>query len=403
MKAFTEAALPDPYAAYAELRSTDPVHWSADFNAWVLTRFADNRQALHDPALSSRFLVSQATSEPPPGEFASAYAFVDRSLVFSDPPDHTRLRRLVGKAFVPGAVEPLQQLIASRASQLLEADGPDLDLVDDLAEPLPLMVLGDFLGIDMDRETGRRVKVACDDFIIPWGRNPNTLTPDEWSRSQSAGEVLSEFVDGVIGRRPSTGDTDVVARLLEGEADDRLTRTELFANIVLLLIAGHENLTSLLGCGALVIMEDPQARSIVTGGDVPWTLVVDELLRLVSPNQFIQRRAIRDITIGGQLIREGDGVLLVLAAANRDPDHFVDPNAFILGRENRRDLSLGQGIHYCIGAPLGRLEATVALQTLFERYPRVDVARRPLAYVDNHNVRLLQELPVSTGDIRITT
>lgn len=398
MDPFAPEGLGDPDAVFAELRRRDPVHWSDELGAWVLTRHRDVRAALHDPKLSSRVLVAAPGAAEASDDFASTYTFVDRSLVFSDPPDHTRLRRLVGRAFVPGAIEPLGEVIADQTTAMLDAAGDDLDVVRDLAEPLPIAVLGSLLGMRLDADAGRRLKVACDDFLIPWGRSPETLSPAEWSRAQDAGRELSQVVDVALDRRSAGApQDDVVARLVAGEAEDHLTRQELFANIVLFLIAGHENLTSLLGVGALLLMTDSDGRRAVVDAvdhHGRWPLIVDELLRLVTPNQFIRRQAVADTVVCDQVVRAGQGLVLILAAANRDPERFPDPDRFQLGRPARRDLAMGQGLHYCLGAPMARLEASVALRIVFERYPALTLRAEPVRYVDNFNVRLLERLPV---------
>jgi cytochrome P450 len=396
---FGPAMLRDPYATYARLREVDPVHWSPALDSWVLTRFADVSAALHDRRFSST-LPAPAR----PGEGVSAgvadvlsrtYTFVNSSLVFSDPPEHTRLRRLVSRAFAPGVVEQLSDVIAATTGRLLTRDGNQLDVVADLAEPLPMTVLGELLGVRMSDTDRRKIKTACDDFLLPFGRDLATLDDAELARARAAGRELDDFVDTVLDRPPR--EDDVVGRLLAGEAEDRLTRKELYANIVLFLIAGHENLTSLLGNGAAVVLGLGDVRRAVRDDPELWPAVVDELLRLVTPNQFIRRQAREDVVIGDRTIRAGQGVLLVLAAADRDPEQYPDPDRFELNRADRRDLSMGLGRHYCLGAPLARLETRIALRSLFESYPDVRLAETQLDWVLNFNVRLLRALPVVTG------
>jgi cytochrome P450 len=395
---FGPSMLQDPYAAYARLRDVDPVHWSPELDSWVLTRFADVSAALHDMALSSTLpvpdLAEGSRGSGAAEVLARTYTFVSSSLVFSDPPAHTRLRRLVSRAFAPGVVERLSDVIATTTEQLLARDGDRLDVVADLAEPLPMTVLGELLGVRMSDTDRRRIKTACDDFLLPFGRDLATLDDAELARAQAAGRELDNFVDTVLDRPPR--DEDVVGRLLAGEAEDRLTRRELYANIVLFLIAGHENLTSLLGNGTAILLELADVQRAVRDDPGLWPAVVDELLRLVTPNQFIRRRAREDIVIGDRTIRARQSVLLVLAAADRDPAQYPEPDRFQLDRPDRRDLSLGVGRHYCLGGPLARLEARIALRTLFERYPDLRRAETQLEWVPNFNVRLLRALPVIT-------
>lgn len=392
--------LRDPYAAYARLREVDPVHWSPPMDSWVLTRFADVSAALHDPALSSTLPSSGHSRDTDQTNVADVlartYTFVNSSLVFSDPPEHTRLRHLVGRAFAPGVVEKLRDVIAATTVRLLARGGDGLDVIAELAEPLPMAVLGELLGVSLSDSDRNKIKTACDDFLLPFGRDLASLTDAELARARAAGLELDEFVQTVLDR-PARED-DVVGRLLAGEAEDRLTHKELYANIVLFLIAGHENLTSLLGNGTATLLELPDVQRVAIRDDPgSWTGVVDELLRLVTPNQFIRRQAQQDVVIGDRTIRAGQSLLLVLAAANRDPEQYPEPDRFALHRPDRRDLSMGLGRHYCLGAPLARLEARIALRILFERYPGIRLADVQLEWVPNFNVRLLRSLPVITG------
>jgi cytochrome P450 len=305
------------------------------------------------------------------------------------------LRRLVSRAFAPGVVEQLSDVIATTTDRLLTRDGDRLDVVTDLAEPLPMVVLGELLGVRLSDTDRRKIKIACDDFLLPFGRDLATLDDAELARARAAGRELDDFVATVLDRPPR--EDDVVGRLLAGEAEDRLTRRELYANIVLFLVAGHENLTSLLGNGTAILLGLSDVRRAVRDDPELWPAVVDELLRLVTPNQFIRRQAREDVVVGDRTIRAGQSVLLVLAAADRDPEQYPEPNRFELNRPDRRDLSMGLGRHYCLGAPLARLETRIALRTLFERYPDLRPADTQLDWVPNFNVRLLRGLPVITG------
>jgi cytochrome P450 len=384
--------LADPYATYAQLRG--PASWNEQMGLWLLTRYEDVRWALGDPRLSST-LAAPAPAEGSSDLLADMYTFVKSSLVFTDPPDHTRLRRLVIAAFVPSVINELAGPITMITNRLLDEHAESLDLAAHLAQPMPIAVLGQLLGASLSEAEGAQLKRWCDDFLLPFGRDINTLSPDELARIKAAGVGLHEFVDAVLSRHGAGLRTDdVVGRLLAGESEDRLSEEELFANIVLLLIAGHENSTSLIGNGAAMLFELPEVRAELTKDPSRWAAAVEELMRLVSPNQFIRRQALEDITLGEQTIRAGDGVLLILAAANRDPEAFPDPERFEFNRP--QTVALGHGVHYCLGAPLARLEGRIALQTVFERWPSIHQSG-DLAYADNFNVRILRSLPVATS------
>jgi len=392
---FGSDMLADPYATYAQIRG--PASWNEQMGLWLLTRYEDIRWALGEPRLSS-------TMPPPAGHSADGSSdlladmstFVKSSLVFTDPPDHTRLRRLVIAAFVPSVINELAGPISMITNRMLDEHADSLDLAAHLAEPMPIAVLGQLLGVSLLESEGAQLKQWCDDFLLPFGRDVNTVSSDELARVKAAAQGLHGFVDTVLSRRTAGGTDDVVGRLLAGESQDRLSEQELFANIVLLLIAGHENSTSLIGNGAAMLLELPDIRAELAQDSSRWPAAIEELMRLVSPNQFIRRQAREDVILGEQTIRAGDAVMLILAAANRDPEAFPEPDRFVFDRPNRQTVALGHGIHYCLGAPLARLEGRIALQTVFERWPAVRQAG-DLVYANNFNVRLLHSLPVATG------
>ena len=392
---FGSDMLADPYATYAQIRG--PASWNEQMGLWLLTRYEDIRWALGEPRLSS-------TMPPPAGHSADGSSdlladmstFVKSSLVFTDPPDHTRLRRLFIAAFVPSVINELAAPISMITNRMLDEHADSLDLAAHLAEPMPIAVLGQLLGVSLLESEGAQLKQWCDDFLLPFGRDVNTVSSDELARVKAAAQGLHGFVDTVLSRRTADGTDDVVGRLLAGESQDRLSEQELFANIVLLLIAGHENSTSLIGNGAAMLLELPDIRAELAQDSSRWPAAIEELMRLVSPNQFIRRQAREDVILGEQTIRAGDAVMLILAAANRDPEAFPEPDRFVFDRPNRQTVALGHGIHYCLGAPLARLEGRIALQTVFERWPAVRQAG-DLVYANNFNVRLLHSLPVATG------
>jgi len=392
---FGSDMLTDPYAMYARVRG--PVTWNEQMGLWLVTRYDDVRWALGEPKLSSTMPSPAADStDGSSGLLADMYTFVKSSLVFTDPPDHTRLRRLVIAAFVPSVINNLAEPIAAITNRMLDEHADSLDLAAHLAEPMPIAVLGRLLGVSPSEPEGAQLKRWCDDFLLPFGRDVNTLSSAELVRVKAAGEGLHGFVDTVLSRRTASGADDVVGRLLAGESQDRLSEEELFANTVLLLIAGHENSTSLIGNGAAMLLELPDVRAELARDPTRWPAAIEELMRLVTPNQFIRRQASEDIARGDHTIRAGDAVLLILAAANRDPEAFPEPDRFVFDRPNRQTVALGHGIHYCLGAPLARLEGRVALQTVFERWPAVRQVE-DLVYANNFNVRLLHSLPVATS------
>jgi cytochrome P450 len=396
--------LPDPYRVYRQLRETDPVHWHEPLGAWVLTRYDDVDAALRDPRLSSTLgdvIPAPVPGERPRGEpgwqaLRSLYAFVDHSLVFSDPPQHTRLRELVAKAFTPRAIEARRPHVQRLADEFLDAAQARgrLELIHDLAAPLPIAVIVGLLG--MPDQDAAQLKQWCDGFLVPFGRDPATLTPEDRARVDAASAGLTNYVRTLLAEVRARPRDDLLSALVHAvERGDRLSDDELFANVVLFLIAGHENLTSLLGLGTLALLQNPDQLARLRAEPALLPRAVDELARWITPNQFIRRRALEAVTLGGKTIGAGQFLLLVLAAANRDPARFPDPDRLDFGRPPVRDLAFGHGPHVCLGVALARLEAEVVFATLIRRFPGLRLATDRLEYVDNFNVRQLKALPLT--------
>ena len=395
--------LADPYAAYARLRASDPVHWYAPQEAWLLTRYADVDAALRDARLSNTFgtAIEQVAGAPgaqlAPGWQAlrDILTFVSNSLVFSDPPRHTRLRGLVSKAFNPQTIDAMRPRIQELLDDLLEpllARG-EMELVRDVAFPFPLIVLALLLGFPA--QDGDRIKRWCDEFLVPFGRDPETLSSGELEAARGSGQALGRYVRDLVAGTRARPRADLLSALVQAEdAGDRLTEDELFATVVLLLIAGHENLTGLLGCGTLALLQQPDQLQRLRETPALVPNAVEELIRWVSPNQFIRRVALEDLTVGGVPVRKGQALLLVLAAANRDPARYADPDRLDVGRAVGWHLAFGHGFHYCLGVALARLEGDVFLRTLLARCSGLRLAGEPVEFVDNFNVRQVKALPV---------
>jgi cytochrome P450 len=409
---FAPEMLADPYSTYRQLRIEDPVHWHQPIGAWILTSYEDVDYALHEPRFSSKLEVAwmASTQKESTGGILgrdksqqSLYTFVNNSLVFSDPPQHTRLRALVSKAFTPRAIEASKQLITTLLDDFLDAvaGNGSMDIVRDLAYPLPLAVIGSVLGVPLDAPDRDRIKRWCDEFLVPFGRDPATLTADERQRAQSSAVALRAFAHELVQEVRAKPRDDLLSALVEAaEAGERLSEDELFATIVLFLIAGHENLTSLLSNGVLALLKHPEQLNLIKGGRVTWKDAVHELMRYVSPNQFIQRRAIADVVLRDKTIQQEQVLMLVLAAANRDPDRFPEPDHLDVTRPPDWNLALGHGPHYCLGAPLAELEAEIIFNRLFNRFPKLQLASNDWEYENNFNVRLLKSLPVNLNPSR---
>lgn len=392
---FDDTMLDDPYARYALLRESDPVHYVGQVGAWIVTRYDDVERVLKDPSFSS--VITFDTSAPARDPLRHLYAFVHSSLVFSDPPAHTRLRRLVSRAFTPASVARLRSRIEQTVDELLDAVAPlrRMDFVADFAAPFPLRVLASVLGMTLDPDEQRRLKEACDDFLLPFGRDAATLTDEETARAARAGDALSGAVRDALDQAEDHPESLLATLAGASEDGDRLSRDELFATVVLFLIAGHENLTSLLSNGLIALLRHPGQLQLLRDDPTLWPAAVRELLRLVAPNQFIRRTATTDARIGDVDVHQGDAVLLVLASACRDPAVYPDPDRFDISREREWPIALGRGIHYCVGGPLAQIEAETAFSRLFTRLPTLRLDTERIAYAKNFNVRLVAHLPVT--------
>jgi cytochrome P450 len=305
------------------------------------------------------------------------------------------LRNLVAKAFTPRAIESRRPQIQRLTDEFLSAAERRgrLELIHDLAYPLPIAVIAGLLGLpDQDAD---RLKQWCDGFLVPFGRDPATLSPEDRAQAATASTQLTGYVRQLLEEARARPRDDLLSALVHAtDGHDKLSEDELFANVVLFLIAGHENLTSLLGLGTLALLQHPDQLARLRAEPALLPRAVDELTRWVTPNQFVRRRALEDVALGGQTIGAGQFVLLVLAAANRDPARFPDPDRLDFGRPPTRDLAFGHGPHFCLGVALARLEAEVVFGTLVRRFRTLRLAADRLEYLDNFNVRQLKALPL---------
>ncbi|MCX7354318.1 MAG: cytochrome P450 [Alphaproteobacteria bacterium] len=326
-------------------------------------------------------------------DIQTLFTFVANSMVFTDPPHHTRLRALTTKAFNARAIEALRPRIVALAEELLDAKrvAGGMDAVWDFAFPFPIIVILTLLGIPT--EDRARIKRWCDGFLVPFGRAPDSLSQAEWHDASESAMSLRNYVGGLAEsarKNPSAGLISDLVHVADGS--DRLSTDELFATIILLIIGGHENMTALLGSSVLAFARHPDQWKRL--GEEPSLMeeAVEELLRYVCPNHFIRRRALEDLTMGGKTIKKGDMLFLILAAAKRDPAHFPNPERLDIARPHARNVALGQGFHFCLGGALAKMEIEIALGTLRKRLPVLKLGAETQEYNDNHNVRSLKGL-----------
>lgn len=377
-----------PHDVYRRLRDTAPVHriTGADGNpAWVVTRYQDVRDALTDPRLSvdKRYAKEgnyQGLTLPPA---------LDANLLNMEAPDHTRIRRLVVRAFTARRVEQLRAPIRETADRLLDALGPHgtTDLIASYAAPLPITVICDLLGIP-DRHR-RDFRVWTDTLVAPDPSRPQDAKAAVVAMLGFFGELLAD-------KREEPADdllSDLIAVRDEG---DRLSEDELTSLAFLILFAGYENTVQLIGNAVLALLRHPEQLDALRADPKRIAAAVEEFHRFEGPALLaIRRFPTEDMTIGGVPVPAGETVLLSLAAANRDPARFPDPDRLDLSRDTSGHLALGHGVHHCLGAPLARAETEIALTALLERFPELALADGEPRWRRSLRARGLLALPVS--------
>jgi pimeloyl-[acyl-carrier protein] synthase len=385
----------NPYPFYHQLRAMDPVLWVPGVmgrGVWIVTGYHECSSALRDHRLGKEGYRALPPDQVPPlfRSLGSARA----NMLFKDPPDHTRLRGLVNQAFTPRVLERLRPHIQEIAEQLISqiAAGGEAELITAFAFPLPVIVIAELLGVPPEERD--RFKAWSGPLAAT---TDPTATPEMVERSLAAVEELNAFFQPIIAERRRAPRQDLIS-LLAGarDAGDKLSEEELLATCRLLLVAGHETTVNLIGNATLALLKHPDQRALLTARPELIPAAVEELLRYDSPVQLTGRFALEDADLGGHAIRPGDTVLAVLGAANRDPAQFPDPDQLDLTRPNAGShVSFSQGIHYCLGAPLARMEGQIALSALLRRLPGLALAGGELEYRGNMTLRGLQRLPVT--------
>jgi cytochrome P450 len=391
-------AVADPYAAFGALREHEPVHYHAGHRSWLITRYEDVAAGFRDRRLSSDRVASVYASKLDDAQRearAATFAVLSDWMVFKDPPDHTRLRNLVKLAFTPRAVQALQPRVVEIVEEVLDVPAAGtIDVVRDIAFPIPAMVIAEMLGVPAeDRDLFRAWSNAASTVIFEAVRDD-----EDRRRAQDGLVALSDYLQDLVRRyRAHPGDNIISALIRAREHDDALSEGEVVNTCLLLLFGGHETTTNLIANGFLALIGHPDQRALLRADPSLVPAAVEELNRFDGPAKMVVRRAACDVELHGRLIPAGDRVLLVQCAANRDPRRFTEPDRVDIRREDNRNLAFGFGIHYCLGAPLARLEVATALPRMLERLadPVVDADR--LTWLPLLLTRGLSSLPVRYG------
>jgi len=377
-----------PYEDYARLRKADPVH-HVDDGFWVVTRYADVSRCLQDRLFGmADFWATQAA------RFGAgpALGLSTTWMLFKDPPDHTRLRRLVSRAFSPRAVERLRPRIATIVDELLAGGTVEgvLDVVRDLAFPLPIHVIAELLGVPASER----------DRFHAWTQAMNlafepSLDESAIARCNAACGALADYFAALVQRRRGAPGDDLVSAMLAAEEDgQRLSEAEVIGNAALLLSAGYETTMGMIGNGSLALCENRGELRRLADDPALIPNAIEEFLRYDSPVQYTVRFALGDVELGGKRIRAGEPLYLIVASANRDGDRFPNPDALDVGRADVEHLSFGGGRHFCIGAFLARIEGEIAFSALVPLLARADLASEARPWRASYLNHALESLPI---------
>jgi unspecific monooxygenase len=392
------AFLTDPYPVYAELRARGRVHWFEPTNQWLVPHHADVSALLRDRRLGRtyqhRFSHEEFGRTAPPPEHEPFHTLNDHGMLDLEPPDHTRIRRLVSKAFTPRTVERLKPYVRGLADELvsaLVAKGGG-DLLTDVAEPLPVAVIAEMLGIpESDRAPLR-----------PWSADicgMYELKPSEDTAAKAvrASIEFSDYLRELISARRKEPGEDLISGLIAAhDADDRLTEQEMISTCVLLLNAGHEATVNATVNGWYALFRNPSQLETLREDHTLVPSAIEELMRYDTPLQLFERWVLDEIEIDGTTIPRGAEIAMLFGSANHDPAVFRNPSALDLTRADNPHISFSAGIHYCIGAPLARIELAASMGALLERAPTLRLAAEPVRK-PNFVIRGLEGLAVEIG------
>jgi cytochrome P450 len=391
------AFVQDPYPVFDRLRDTDPVYWSDAWNCWVVTSYEDVVGLFKDVAhFSNRNRFDALFAAVPPdvrGDIQPLEThYTGIGLIHSDPPDHTRLRKLIHMAFTPRVIREMResvQNIVDRHLDKVQADG-QMDALWDLAFPLPATVIAIMLGVPLEHIDKLKSWTVESLLFQATGR----ASESDLKRSQTALLEMKDYLRTLVRARRAEPADDLLTALVQAEdAGDKLTEDELLSTCVTLMVAGHETTTNLIANGLLTMLRNPDILTKLRENRALIPDAVEEFLRLESPIQRNRRVISSDFEYKGHVMRKGEAVLQMLGAANRDPRQFERPAEFDATRNPNPHISFGLGIHFCLGAPLARLEAPIAFNSLFDRFPNLQLATDTVEWQPGV-MRSLSSLPV---------
>jgi pimeloyl-[acyl-carrier protein] synthase len=388
--------LANPYPLFHRLRSEDPVHWDPFLHSWVVTRYSDVVTVLYHYS-AERTPTPQQLSQLGLDSLGPIAKVMVKQMLFLDAPSHTRIRKLASHAFTPQRVEVLRTHIRDITNSLLdkvESQG-HMDVIADLAEPLPCIVTAEMLGVPV--EDHQQLKAWSQDFAEMLGNFQHN--PDRAARVLKSTLAMTDYFRSAIKEQRLHPREGLVNSLMNAEVDgDRFTDEEVIANCIVTMVGGQETTTNLIGNGVLSLLKNPDQLKKLRSNMSLIPSAVEEMLRYESPSQHTARLAPEDTTLGGKRIAKRQAVIAVMAAGNRDPERFPDPDRFDITRTDNRHLAFGWAAHFCFGAALARIEGQTAFELMLKRLPNWTLASESLVWRTNLGLRGLTRLPVSFGN-----
>jgi len=384
--------LADPYPLYRRLRREDPVHWDPFLHSWVVTRYTDVVRVLRDFSARRAPTAEQLTELGLEALNPVAKVMV-KQMLFLDPPEHARIRSLASAAFTPQRVAALRSHIRDIVRELLgkvRRQG-GINVIADLAEPLPCIVTAEMLGVPI--EDRHQLKLWSQDFAEVLGNFQHN--PDRVAKLLKTTEDMTAYFRSSM-RTQNLRPDGLISSLMNAEIDgERLTEEEVIANSIITMVGGQETTTNLIGSGTLSLLRNPDELEKLRADLSMIPAAVEELLRYESPSQHTARLAPDDLELGGKLIRKRQAVQAVMAAANRDPERFPDPDRLDVTRQDNRHVAFGYGAHFCFGAPLARIEGQIAFEEMIRQLPNWSLDGGPLVWRTNLGLRGLTSLRVN--------
>ena len=385
----------DPFPVFRRLQEEDPIHWSEGLKSWVVTRYEDVRRIAVDRELSADRVRPYFEILPSEEQrrLRDLQHYLTLWAVFKDAPDHTRLRGLMNRAFTPRAVEALRPNIERIVDDLLDniVERGEADFIANFAYPLPASVIMDMLGVP--RADLAVMKLWSDEMALFVGIA--RATPDKYMRAQVGTREMAAYFRQLIAARRACSRQDMISALIAAEEQDqRLSEDEIVATCILLLFAGHETTANLIGNGLIALLGNPDQLAKLRARPDLAASAVEECLRYDGPSGALARLVGIAHEFGGRKLAKGDRVYAFMNAANRDPRRFPDPDRFDIERDDNRHLTFGHGAHFCLGAPLARLEAQIAFPRIFARLARLELATDRFEWIDSLALRGVKRLPV---------